>query len=333
MQSLSIVSTLYRSEEFLKELYKRLVVVAEACTDDFEIIFVDDGSPDRSLDLAVELAEQDERVRVVELSRNFGHHPAMLAGLSFAIGDRIFLIDSDLEEAPEYLSEFWESMSSKGLDVIYGVQAERLRGGRLERILGSVFYRVFNFCSPTPIPVNLCTIRLMTRQYTEAVLEMGDKNLFLGGQFAWVGFRQQPCVIEVVPVRKASNYSMLKKLSLCSDAIFSFSSYPIKLIFTLGLQLFFLSSCWGVYLFVRKLIYPSLILTGWSSVMVSIWFLGSVIILILGLIGMYISKIFDEVKDRQRYIVRKVHGVGTDGGAGSAIIVSEATVKETLSVS
>lgn len=317
MQSLSIVSTLYRSEDFLTELYKRLVVAAEACTDDFEIIFVDDGSPDRSLALAVELAEQDERVRVVELSRNFGHHPAMLAGLSFATGDRVFLIDSDLEEAPEYLGEFWESMSAKDMDVIYGVQAERLRGDRLGRVLGAAFYRIFNFCSPTRIPVNLCTIRLMTRQYTRAVLEMGDKNLFLGGQFAWVGFRQQPCVIEVVPVRKTSNYSILKKLSLCGDAIFSFSSYPIKLIFTFGLQLFILSSCYGAYLLLRKLFFVNNVLSGWSSVMVSIWFLGSIIILILGFIGMYISKIFDEVKNRQRYIVRKVHGEGPADAAVS----------------
>ena len=310
---LSIVSTLYKSDEFLEEFYNRIVAEASELTkaselvEDFEIIFVDDGSPDNSAKHCKELIQSDDRLRLIELSRNFGHHHAILAGLENVNGELIFLIDSDLEEKPECLGLFWEKLQQENADVVFGVQKAERKGSFFERLSGEIFYSVFNTLSDTEIPKNICTARLMKRHYVEELLLMGDANLFLGGQFAWLGFNQIEYPIEKSQVRKKSSYSAYQKFVLSVNALTSYSSYPIRMIFWIGLGLFILSSSFLAYRIIYKLLNPEAVLAGWSSVMVSIWFLGSLNILFLGLIGIYISKIFIEVKGRQKYIIRNIH--------------------------
>jgi putative glycosyltransferase len=309
---LSIVTTLYRSESFVAEFYERMSAAARDVTDDYEIVITNDGSPDAALERAVEIARRDPRVRVVDLSRNFGHHKAFLAGLSQTHGDLIFFIDVDLEEQPEWLPEFYRILEAEGADVIYGVQRARA-GSRFKTSSGGLFYTLFNAVSDTKIPDNVCTVRLMTRRYADALERLRDRNLFLAGNYAWVGFRQIPFVVDKTP-RRATSYSLSRLLQLFLNAITSFSSYPLKAICVLGLVIAGVSTLSGVVTVLYKILFPDRIALGWPSLIVSIWFLGGVIIFFVGIVGIYVAMIYEETKDRPLFIIRGVVDYGSGDG-------------------
>jgi putative glycosyltransferase len=304
--TLSIVSTMYRSAEFVEIFHRRISGAAQQITDSWELILVDDGSPDDSLAIALQLAATEPRTKIVELSRNFGHHPAMLAGLRQSKGDFVFLIDIDLEEEPEWLLDFWEDLHANRADMVYGVQHERA-GSPLKKYTGTLFYRFFNLASDTPIPENGCTVRLMRRNYVDALDRFSETHVFMMGIFSWAGFVQRSR--SVVRTRRASpsSYTPLKLITLSVSAITSFSSYPLTIIFTGGIAITALSLAYAVYLVVEKLLHQDYILSGFTSIMVSLWFLGGTIISVLGVIGMYVGKIFSEAKSRPQYLIRGIH--------------------------
>ncbi len=303
---LSIVSTMYRSSEFVREFYRRIANVAQTLTSSFEIILVDDGSPDDSLAQAVALAESDPHVRIVELARNFGHHAAMLAGLRQARGELVFLIDIDLEEQPEWLADFWHDLHRNQADMVYGVQSVR-SGSLFKRHTGALFYRLFNLASDVKIPVNGCTVRLMRRAYVEAITQFSETHVFLMGLFSWAGFSQRARLVTKSCRESQSTYTPLKLLALSINAVTSFSSYPLTIVFVAGLCITFLSLVFACKLIVQKLLEPDYILSGFTSVMVSLWFLGGTIISVLGVIGMYIGRLFSEAKSRPQYFVRRIY--------------------------
>lgn len=305
--SLSIVTTLYRSAPFIEEFYRRMIASAEQCAIPFELVFVDDGSPDNSGKIVKQLLSKDERIRLIELSRNFGHHHAALAGLAHSRGDLIFYIDVDLEEQPEWLALFYKQIHASDADVIFGVQTQRSDNG-IKNFLGNLFYTLFNMWSETRIPANPCSIRLMHREYVTALLSMGDSNLFLAGMQAWAGFHQQAIEVKKQPRKsRGSSYSFTRMIGLFVNAITSFTSYPLRLIFFLGLLTALLAGLSGGILLIRKFFYPQTVLLGWASLTISVWFLGGAIMCSLGVIGEYLAKIFNEVKGRPRYIVRKIY--------------------------
>ena len=172
---LSVVTTLYQSANYVADFYQRISCAALAMTADYELIFVNDGSPDDSLERTVALYEQDPRVRIVDLSRNFGHHKAMMTGLRHVRGDLVFLLDVDLEEQPEWLLEFRNVMEQTGADVVYGVQRRR-KGNLFERCTGAIFYKSFNALLQHPIPANLVTARLMTRRYVKSLVQHRERD-------------------------------------------------------------------------------------------------------------------------------------------------------------
>jgi putative glycosyltransferase len=306
-RALSVVSTLYCSAEYIPEFYRRVSAAASAINPDYEIIFVDDGSPDNSLDLAVKLAEQDSRVRVVELSRNFGHHKAIMTGLTYARGEWVFLVDSDLEEPPELVEEFRRVADVGGFDVVYGFQESR-KGDWLERFSGAFFYRMFNAVSWYPVPANLITARLMRRDYVKALLRHRDREAFLGGLWAITGFRQKG-----IPVAKShrgrSTYTPLKRLALLFNAVTSFSARPLIWLTYIGTGMM-LAALVGVGWVVGRKMLGHDIQMGWASLIASMWFVGGIVIFALGIIGLYLSKVFSEVKRRPYTVVRKVHSNG-----------------------
>ena len=312
---LSIVTTLYRSEAYVDTFYKRATQAAVQVTSDYEIIFVNDGSPDASLDRVLQILPHDPRVRVVDLSRNFGHHYALSAGLSAAQGKRIFMIDSDLEEDPEWIEQFWKEMDRTGADVVYGVQETRA-GSFLSVVSAKMFYKLFNFMSELRIPADACTVRLMSRRYVEALLSLRDKALFLAGTSAWTGFDQRPVTVNKQQRRGLSSYGLLRKIELFVRAATSFTAYPLKLIFLLGILISLLGAVFGTGLVLRKLWDPDSVLMGYGSTMASLWFLGGVIIAFLGVIGIYLSTVFTELKDRPAYVVRAFHGGEGPAGPG-----------------
>jgi putative glycosyltransferase len=306
---LSVVTTLYRSAPFVAEFYHRVVETATRVARDYEIIFVNDGSPDDAVQIAVFLSESDPRVHVLDLSRNFGHHAAILAGLRHSRGAFVFLIDIDLEEQPEWLGEFWRELHSGSLDVVYGVQAERV-GGAFKRHTGAAFYRIFNLLSDTTDPANACTVRLMTRRYVDAVTAFSETHLYLGGLFEWTGFAQRPIYVMRKPRNGQSTYTPIKLVRLFVNAITSFSSYPLTIVFVAGLSITGLSMAYGGYLLIAKLISPDTVLSGFTSIMLSLWFIGGALLSVLGLIGMYIGRIFVETKRRPQYVIRRIYERG-----------------------
>jgi len=301
---LSIVTTLYKSSPYINEFYERITKEAKKITDDYEIIFVDDGSPDDSLQKCIELHQKDKKVKVIELSRNFGHHKAIMTGLSHTKGEFVFLLDVDLEEEPELLSKFWEELqSSENLDVLYGVQESR-KGNWFEQWSGGLFWKIFNKLAHIDISENPLTVRLMSLNYIKKLVSFEEKELFLAGIFELVGFNQKP-----VSVKKYSSidttYSFTQKIKLLNNAIVSFSSFPLYISFYLGFGISTLSFAYGLFLIINKIFFNT-ISSGWTSLMVSIWFLSGVVLLTVGILGLYISKIFNEVKNRP-IIIKKVY--------------------------
>jgi putative glycosyltransferase len=301
---LSIVTTLYYSAPYLDEFYARICATAEKITDDYEIILVNDGSPDNSLEIVLSLYERDKRVRVIDLSRNFGHHKAIMTGLAHAKGALVFLLDCDLEEEPELLGEFYDELKSTDADVVYGVQRVR-KGDFFERVSGNIFFGLFNLLSSYPVPKNLITARLMSKRYVASLVEHKDREVFLAGLWAITGFKQVPVVVRKHD-KGSTTYNFGRKISNLVNAITSSSSRPLVLIFYLGCVISFLSGLSALYLIVRRVFFGAL-LAGWPSLIVSVWLLGGLTIFCLGIIGMYLSKIFMETKQRPYTIIRQIY--------------------------
>ena len=301
---LSIVTTLYYSAPYINEFYQLISIESQKLTDDYEIIFVNDGSPDDSLDIAVKLHQEDERVRVIDLSRNFGHHKAVMTGLSYARGKLIFLLDSDLEEEPELLSLFHEHYQLSEVDVVYGVQKVR-KGNIFEKITGEVFYSFFNLISSYPVPRNLITARLMSQRYVRSLVDHKDKEIFLAGLWAITGFKQVPLVVKKYS-KGESTYNFFRKLSIAINSITSFSNKPLIFVFYLGALISLISAIAVIVLIIRRLFF-NVLLSGWPSLIVSVWFLGGLTIFSLGIIGIYVAKIFSETKQRPYTIIRNIY--------------------------
>jgi putative glycosyltransferase len=305
---LSVVSTLYRSAPYINEFVLRTTKIAkQVAGDDYEIIFVNDGSPDNSLDIAVKLTNQDPHVIVVDLSRNFGHHKAMMTGLDHATGELVFLIDSDLEEEPEWLLKFDIQMKIQKCDVVYGVQRSR-KGNWQERWSGRIFYSFFKAVTGLPLPQNLVTARLMTRRYVDALLLHKEREMFMAGLWYTTGFEQYPCQVNKRS-SSVTTYTLAKKLSIVVKSTTSFSSLPLVAIFYIGCAVSLLATSYMIYIFVSWFFFARPLI-GWASVIGSIWLLGGTTILFIGVIGIYLSGIFLETKQRPYTIVRQVYGRG-----------------------
>ena len=304
---LSIVTTLYYSQQYIEEFYSRIKKQAEMITENFEIIFVNDGSPDNSLNIVLSLQEKDDRIIIIDLSRNFGHHKAIMAGLSHSSGEKIFLIDIDLEEEPELLGVFNNILNEGNRDVVYGVQTKR-KGGLIERITGDIFYRIINLISNTNIPKNFVTARIMNKKFVKSLLLYQEREIFLGGLWSLTGFNQFPYKICKHSSGKTT-YKFFKRVNLMVNAITSLINRPLIYIFNIGALISFLSVVYSIYLAIRKIFF-AIPIEGWTSLIVSLWFLGGVIILFNGIIGFYLSKIFIEVKQRPNVIIKDIFRSG-----------------------
>lgn len=302
---LSIVSTLYNSASYVDDFYQRISAQAQSLCVDYEIVFVDDGSPDTSLQIAVALSESDDRVKVIELSRNHGHHRAMMIGLDHSSGDLVFLTDVDLEEVPENLGLFWERFHLQdSVDVVYGIHQEK-KSPFFRKMLSDLFYKVFNALSPLKISDRALVSRLMARDYVESLLQYREREIFFPGLWEDAGFKQIPIEVDK-EYQGNSSYTLVKRLKLSVDAITSFSSTPLSLIFYLGVGMSMASMLAVAYLVFRHWFLGESV-PGWASIIASIYLTGGLIIFSLGVIGAYLSRIFSEVKQRPYSIIRKIH--------------------------
>lgn len=308
---LSIVSTLYQSAPYVVEFHKRVSDVAKAMVgNDYEIVLVNDGSPDDSLDLAIKLSEEDTHVVVVDLARNFGHHKAIMTGLSYADGELVFLIDSDLEEQPEWLPSFHQQFSRENLDTVFGVQTKR-KGSLFEKITSMTFYQLFRFLTKVKQPDNIVTARLMSRRYVRALVEHKERELNIGGLFLITGFKQASQSVNKLRT-SPTTYNFSRKFSHFVNAITSFSSFPLSFIFYAGLLISVSAFLFIAYLVIRYF-FISTPPDGYTSIIASIWLFSGLIIFFLGIQGIYLSKVFNEVKQRPYSIVKKVYRSGSSG--------------------
>jgi putative glycosyltransferase len=244
---------------------------------------------------------------VIELTRNFGQHKANMTGLEMASGDLVFLIEADLEESPEWVVDFYHGLKDHDdVDVVFGLQKRR-KGGRVERISGSLFYKIFNLFSDVKIPENHITARLMKRSYVLSLIQYRERSLFIGGVYELAGSRQMPMVVTKLS-QSPTTYSPFRKLNLLVNAITSFSTFPLWLIFWLGFSISLFS--FSMILYVIAKWYFVSIQPGWTSLIASIWAVGGLIMLSLGVIGIYTKKIIEEANNRPFTTIRNIYRNG-----------------------
>ena len=303
--ALSIVTSMYASARFLPDFHARCTAAARTLTEAYEIVLVNDGSPDDSLRVALDLHARDPHVRIIDLSRNFGHHKALMTGLSQARGALVFLIDCDLEEEPEWLLRFHEMLRRTGADVVYGVQAER-KGGFIERLAGDVFYTLLNRMLTDPIPRNVLTVRLMTRRYVRALIQHLDREICLAALWVITGFDQRP--LEVVKgSRPGTSYSLRTRASALVNAVTSFSNRPLIYIFYMGAAVVTISLI-AAFVLVIQAMMGGIGVAGYASLIISIWFLGGLTLFSVGIVGVYLAKVFTETKNRPYTVIRAEYG-------------------------
>jgi putative glycosyltransferase len=303
---ISVVSTMFKSAPYLREFHRRAseAVAREGFTR-AEFVFVNDGSPDASLQIGLELQSEDPRIRIVDLSRNFGHHYAILAGLEHAHGELVFLIDSDLEEPPEELGKLIQALRADHADLAYGFQTKR-KGGFIERWGGALAFRIVDALSgDLHWPRNMLVSRVMTRRYVQQFVGHPERAVVFPALSSSVGFRQ--VAIPLVKYNKGtSTYSFGKRFNLLLRIITEFSHKPLLYIAYLGAFITAISVFFVVYLAVNYFVRHT-VPEGYTSLAVSIWFLGGLILFSVGIVALYLSVIFVEVKGRPRYIVREVY--------------------------
>ena len=302
---LSIVTTLYNSSSYIKEFYNRITLEIKTITNDYEIIIVDDGSPDDSLQKSIEIQKKDPKLTIVELSKNSGHHKAMMTGLKYCTGDYILMIDCDLEEKPELLSLYWDNMQKYSEnDVVYGLLNKR-NTGFVKSLTGHLFYKMLNFLSGENMPVDISFSRLMTKRYVKALSEFEEREMYIGGLWHITGFKQKAIQINK-SYKGHSSYTLSKKLSMMINAVTSFSNKPLIFIFYLGTMISLFSFAGGVFLAVRTLFFYQP-LSGWTSLIVTTCFMSGIIVLCMGVIAIYLSKIFIETKRRPYAIIKAIY--------------------------
>lgn len=306
MPQISIISTMYRSRPFLEIFLDTcLETLSEMQVQNFEIVLVNDGSPDSSLAYALERKFDVPELVVIDLSRNFGHHNAMQAALHIARGELIFMIDCDMEVSPASLPMFYNKLMETSCDLVYGYQEYR-KGGWFERLSGGLFWKGFNWLSDTKIPESISTERIMTRRFVDALLKMGDHNLFLGGMMIWTGFSQIGLPLKKKMRKGKSTYTLSKRIKLMANAVSSFSSYPLIWLFNTGITITLFSFGYGIYLIFRKLVFDDTIL-GFTSIMAFMAFSLGILTTSIGILGIYTGKIFNQVQNRPNYIIKDIY--------------------------
>jgi putative glycosyltransferase len=289
----------------LQEFYTRVHDGLVKISNDYEIIFVNDGSPDNASAAVLELQRHDPKVVLVDLSRNFGHHQAIFTGLQNAQGDYVFLIDCDLEEDPELLHTFWQKMQDDpGIDVVYGVQSKR-KGGMFERTSGALFYKILNGLSDFEYPSNTLTARLMNKKYVNAVTSFTERTLDVWAIFVLAGFNQVSVTVQKKS-KGSTTYTFAKKVKRSLEIITSISHRPLYVIFFIGSAWSLISAVGLLVILVKKWMY-GVDIEGWASIMASLWLIGGIITFLLGVIGIYLSKMFLEIKGRPITIIKTIY--------------------------
>lgn len=305
-KKVSLVIPMYYEEEVANKCYEKVKeILNELEKYDYEIIFVNDGSKDKTLEILEKIAEKDKKVKVISFSRNFGHQAAVTAGLKEVTGDAIVIIDADLQDPPELIPDmlkYWED----GNEVIYGKRKKRKGESVFKLLTAKMFYKTLNSLSDVEIPKDTGDFRLVDRKVVDVINSMPEHNKFLRGLWGWIGFRQMPYEYERQErFAGKTKYPLKKMLKLASDGIISFSTKPLKLVGALGIVSILISIAILIYALISFIFKLNNLSAGWTSIMVAVTFFAGVQLLSIWIMSEYIGRIYDETKQRPQYIIDK----------------------------
>lgn len=297
---ISIVSPVHNEEEVIEEFVTRIKSALQDLN--WELLLVDDGSTDGSYEVIARLAADDARIRPIKLSRNFGHQPAITCGIENAKGDAVVILDADLQDPPEVINEFI-SKWREGYEVVYGKRNTRKGESFFKRVSAASFYRLLNRISDTKLPVDTGDFRLIDRKVVNALNLMNEKNRYVRGMVAWIGFNQIPVLYDRDP-RKAgkTKFNFFKIISFGTDGLFSFSTKPLKIANWISIFFTLVTIFLGIYFTYQKIFYPERSLPGFVPIVLLISLISSVQFFVIGIIGSYVGRIYSEVKNRPIYI-------------------------------
>lgn len=309
MPKYSLIIPIYNEEETIPELYRRVSVVMDSLDDSVELILINDGSRDRSLNLMRELQERDARVCYISFARNFGHQAAVTAGLNFARGQVIVVLDADLQDPPELIPKMIESWQA-GYHVVYAQRTKRKKESWFKRLTAYVFYRLLRQLADVDIPADTGDFCLMDRQVVDLLNSMPERNRYIRGLRAWIGFRQTAVKFERDP-RFAGQvkYTFKKSLALAINSLVSFSKIPLRLSTYLGLFSALIALLMALLVLYWRLQQPDSPVTGLATILIAVFFLGSVQLISIGILGEYIGRIYEEVKGRPAYTIAEIAGL------------------------
>jgi polyisoprenyl-phosphate glycosyltransferase len=311
---LSIVAPCYNEEAGLEEFYRRMTAAAQQTAgSDYEFVLLNDGSSDRTWAIMAELVRRDPRVVAVNLSRRHGHQLAITAGLYTCRGDRILTIDADLQDPPEVLAEMWRLMDSADADVVYGLRRQRQGETMLKRGTAALFYRLMKRVGYADLPVDAGDFRLMTRRVLDILNSMPEQHRFIRGMVSWIGLSQVPLAYDRAPRQSGeSNYPLARMIGLAFDALTSFSIMPLRLASYLGLALGCLSLLMVGYTLGSWAL--GRVVEGWTSLLTVVLILGSTQLILFGLLGEYVGRLYLETKRRPLFVIDQVLTQGTPAG-------------------
>lgn len=306
MKKISIVIPMYNEEEVAMTSYLRIRKVIEAQKQyDYEMILVDDGSKDKTLEILQKVAQENEKVKIISFTRNFGHQAAVTAGLRYVTGEAIVIIDADLQDPPELLPEMIE-LWEQGNEVIYGQRKIRKGESAFKLLTAKMFYNTLNALSDVEIPKDTGDFRLVDRKVVDVINNLPEHNKFLRGLFSWVGFKQKAYLYERQERQAGkTKYPFRKMWKLASDGIISFSTKPLKLVGGLGILTIILSIGILIYSLISYVFNLNNLTAGWTSIMVAITLFSGVQLLSIWIISEYIARIYDETRNRPQYVINK----------------------------
>ena len=306
MKKISVIVPMYYEEKVAEECYKRLTACLQKLTDyTYEIIIIDDGSKDKTLEILENIASKDDKVKVISFSRNFGHQAAVTAGLKHVSGDAIIIIDADLQDPPELIPQMIQ-LWKQGNEIIYAKRKKRKGESPFKLLSAKLFYQILNALSDTEIPKDTGDFRLVDRKVVDTINNMPEHNKFLRGLFSWVGYKQIPFEYEREErFAGKTKYPLRKMLKLASDGIISFSTKPLKLVGLLGFISIVISILILIYALLSYFLKLNQLSAGWTSLMVAITFFAGVQLLSIWIMSEYIGRIYDETKQRPQFIINK----------------------------
>jgi len=303
----SIVAPCYNEGGGLEEFIARIIPLMESLKKEFEILLVNDGSTDNTFDISKKLAQSHNQIRIINFSRNFGHQAAVTAGLDNSKGDAVIIIDSDLQDPPEVILEMIKKWK-EGFQVVYGRRKSRKGESYFKLFTAKIFYIILQKLTNTDIPLDTGDFRLIDRQVVTILKNMREKHRFIRGMVSWTGFKQTPVYYEREPrFAGETGYPFKKMLTFALDGITSFSIIPLQILTLIGIVITTITILLSLLVFFVKIFVPEYFLAGFPTIILIIMFFGGIQVLFLGIIGEYIGRIFNEVKNRPNYIIENIY--------------------------